>query len=66
MIKETHHAWQKLILGQTKSEKIEVKNITVANSPYKIAAAADIPAAEHKTGTPLDAAVDKWHFVSTL
>jgi hypothetical protein len=45
------------------------KNTTVAGSPGKtepFKESADVPAAQSLPAGPIDASVDKWHFVSIL
>ena len=49
--------------------RIRSKNISVAGSPGKtepIKESADFPAAQNLPAGPVDASVDKWHFVAIL
>lgn len=74
VIKETHGYWKNLITGAippaTDKYNIQVANLTVEGSPYKVTTDSDvyksIPAADNKPAAPLDASIDKWYFVSTL
>jgi len=65
VIRETHNAWRRLILGQTTYKNIELKNISVEGSPHKVDTA-DVPASDNKPSEPVDPIVYKWYFVSVM
>ncbi|KAF9353223.1 Inorganic pyrophosphatase [Mortierella sp. AD094] len=72
VIKETHEAWERLIKANIPSKAeaydIQVANVSVEESPYKVTADDDvvkaIPAASHKAPAAIDPSVDKWFFIS--
>ncbi|KAF8984599.1 Inorganic pyrophosphatase [Entomortierella lignicola] len=72
VIKETHEAWERLVKGSIPSKgegyDIQVSNVTVEDSPYKVAvedeSVQSIPAASNKAPAPIDPSVDKWFFIS--
>lgn len=72
VIHECNEAWKRLIknLIPAKGDKydVQVANLTVADSPYKVAdndvAYANIPADSRQPPSPIDPSIDKWFFIS--
>ncbi|KAL1923562.1 uncharacterized protein VTP21DRAFT_8542 [Calcarisporiella thermophila] len=72
VINECYEAWKRLITGAIppKAEKydIQVSNVSVENSPYKVAADDEvvkrIPQEQKKPAAPIDPSIDKWFFIS--
>ncbi|KAF9974850.1 Inorganic pyrophosphatase [Actinomortierella ambigua] len=73
IIQETHNAWKRLINGKvppkTDVYDIQVVNLTVDKSPYKVTKkdkrVKAIPRHSPKPPVPIDPSFDKWYFVSS-
>ncbi|ORZ02488.1 inorganic pyrophosphatase [Syncephalastrum racemosum] len=68
IVLETHEAWKGLINGASDKKDIAVSNISVEESPYKIAeddaSVAEVPAENVEAPAPIDPSIDKWFFIS--
>ncbi|KAI8377538.1 inorganic pyrophosphatase [Radiomyces spectabilis] len=68
VIWETHEAWKGLINGSSDKKDISAANVSVEESPYKVAhddaACTSIPAENVQAAAPIDASIDKWFFIS--
>ncbi|KAL1919749.1 uncharacterized protein VTP21DRAFT_1680 [Calcarisporiella thermophila] len=72
VINECHEAWKRLITGvippKTEKHNIQVLNLTVENSPYRVAPDNNVVpniSREHaKPAAPIDPSIDKWFFLS--
>jgi len=65
VIRECAEAWERLVTGKTKPGSVAIKNLTVANSPERVAPN-QINVAPHQElpAAPIDSIYDKWFFIS--
>ncbi|KAI8066845.1 inorganic pyrophosphatase [Gongronella butleri] len=68
VIMETHDAWKALINGSADKKDIQVVNVNVDESPFKVSAddavVSSVPAANPEPAAPIDESIDKWFFIS--
>jgi len=68
VIQEVNHHWKELVLKKTDARELSCMNVLVGDSPYKVdqAKADSILKNEPplKPAQPIDASVDKWHFIT--
>lgn len=65
VIRECAEAWEKLITGKTQPGDVSTTNLSVSQSPSRVAAE-QLPLPPHEELAPakIDASIDKWFFIS--
>ncbi|TLD26413.1 hypothetical protein PspLS_04838 [Pyricularia sp. CBS 133598] len=66
VIRECAEAWEKLITGKTQPGDVSTTNLSVSQSPSRVAAEQLPPLPPHEELAPakIDASIDKWFFIS--
>ncbi|KAK6432727.1 Inorganic pyrophosphatase [Oleoguttula sp. CCFEE 5521] len=65
VVRECAEAWERLITGKTQPGEIDLTNVAVSHSKYRVdASSLKIPQGENLTPAPIDSSIDKWFYIS--
>jgi len=65
IVRECHEAWDRLVTGRADPNGIQLENITVSKSPFRVdPGTISVPRGENQLPAPIDPTIDKWFFIS--
>ncbi|KAG0172518.1 Inorganic pyrophosphatase [Apophysomyces sp. BC1015] len=62
VILDTHMSWKALINGTTDKKNIQTINVSVNQSPYRVAPNTSLPPETAQPPAPIDPSIDKWYY----